>query len=360
MNWLPGWSKRVKIIINHDDIDSNLIDFPVLVYLSASSGYNNKDIGFIFDELKNNSNRKKIAITAIDGKTQYYVEIEKWNDDSEQAWLWVKIPLVSSSNDTQLYLYFDSHHPDNTVYVGDSGARPEVWDSHFKGVWHLGEESGSLKDSTSNGNDGINNGTNLGAVGMIDGCADFDNNTDDINCGSDLTLQPSNAITLEAWAKSDDAVEDQYSAIGGYSSNGDWFDGYGIFFNSNTNIRFYVSNFQNNVANATIDPDVWNYITGTYNRNAGSNQVKIYVNATAGTADTYSDAIRYRAANFTIGKMGGWITDWFNGLIDEVRISDIARSSEWIKASYESGNDNLLDFGIEEVFPIPIFFGTHF
>ena len=50
---------------------------------------------------------------------------------------------------------------------------------------------------------------------------------------------------------------------------------------------------------------------------------------------------------YTIGKY----TDddyYFNGLIDEVRISDTARSPAWIKASYNSENDTLLTYGAME------------
>ncbi|MBA7588061.1 hypothetical protein ES708_30109 [subsurface metagenome] len=39
----------------------------------------------------------------------------------------------------------------------------------------------------------------------------------------------------------------------------------------------------------------------------------------------------------------------FNGLIDEVRVSNIKRTAAWIKASYESAMDDMLDFGSEEV-----------
>ena len=37
-----------------------------------------------------------------------------------------------------------------------------------------------------------------------------------------------------------------------------------------------------------------------------------------------------------------------NGLIDEVRISNVARSADWLKATYETERDNLLTFGSEE------------
>jgi len=139
MAWLSNWKKRVKLSIDNGDIGSTLTDFPILIYLSASSGINSEDISFVFDELQSNDNRKKIAVTKDDGITQCYVEIERWDHALEKAWLHVKVPSISSSVDTDLYLYYDSTHADNTTYVGDTGSRTEVWNSDYKAVWHLNE-----------------------------------------------------------------------------------------------------------------------------------------------------------------------------------------------------------------------------
>ena len=40
--------------------------------------------------------------------------------------------------------------------------------------------------------------------------------------------------------------------------------------------------------------------------------------------------------------------NFFDGLIDEVRISNVARSAAWIKASYNSLNNSLLTYGARE------------
>jgi len=90
-DWLGGWSNRFKIIVDSDDISSVLTDFPLLIYLSSSSGLANNDVSFVFDELQSDFNRKKIAITTSNGLDQCYVEIERWDDLNEQAWLWVKV-----------------------------------------------------------------------------------------------------------------------------------------------------------------------------------------------------------------------------------------------------------------------------
>lgn len=154
MSWLSDWAKRVKIILDHNDIDAALSNFPHLVYLSASSGHSNKDVSFVFDELGSDANRKKIAVTKADGITQCYVEIEKWDHVNEKAWLWVKIPDVDPDVDTELYLYYDSAHADNNDWVGDpsDAVVHNVWDDDFVLVLHMEE---GLVDSSGNNNGAV-------------------------------------------------------------------------------------------------------------------------------------------------------------------------------------------------------------
>ena len=132
--WLSGWDKRVKMTIDSGDITDNLSNFPILVYLSASSGRTSVDVSAVFDELTDDANRKKIAVTKSDGETECYVEIENWDHATKKAYLWVKVSgenSISSSADTDLYLYYDVDHADNTTYVGDvdSATAANVWDN---------------------------------------------------------------------------------------------------------------------------------------------------------------------------------------------------------------------------------------
>lgn len=140
MGWLSGWGrKRVKLTIDADDIDADLTDFPILVYISASSGINAEDMSCVFDELISDANRKKIAVTTGDGVTECKVEIEKWDDANEKAWLWVKVPTIDDANNTDLYLYYDRNHADNDANVGDPESTPAmaVWDTNFLLVQHM-------------------------------------------------------------------------------------------------------------------------------------------------------------------------------------------------------------------------------
>ncbi len=51
---------------------------------------------------------------------------------------------------------------------------------------------------------------------------------------------------------------------------------------------------------------------------------------------------------------------FFNGLIDEIRVSNVARSAAWIKASYNSGNNSLVSYGSEEGIDNAVFFSCNF
>lgn len=66
--------------------------------------------------------RKKIAITKSDKVTQIYGEIEYWDSANEKAVIWVsKHDLVlSSSEDTELYFYYDSNQSNNNYYIGNT------------------------------------------------------------------------------------------------------------------------------------------------------------------------------------------------------------------------------------------------
>lgn len=100
----------------------------------------------MFDEIGKNS--KKIAVTQSDGVTQLYVEIEKWDYANKKARLWAKVPYIDDDVDTDLYLYYDRNHADNTAYVGAPNSTPakNVWDNHFVFVRHMHDEPRALID----------------------------------------------------------------------------------------------------------------------------------------------------------------------------------------------------------------------
>ena len=348
MTWLPGWSKRVKLTIDQNDIDAALTDFPILVYISASSGRNNDDVSCVFDELTEDANRKKIAVTKADGITQCYVEIEKWDDANEKAWLHVSRDgwEIASDVDTDLYLYYDKDHADNTDYVGDTNSTPaeNVWDEHFKAVYHMrdGVDNAHIYDSTNNNYDGVKKGANEPneVAGQVGRAQQFDKVDDDIDIP--ITDKSFTALTFFMLFKPMVGAVGQTSrpVYWGYSA-----DPYGIritLVEAGIGGYLYVRNTGGTVAYSaySCSVDTWVMIGITWD-GAQWYEVKDGVRTLIGDfAGTVAPTANLQLGYETV--------QTFGGALDEIRISDTDRSSAWTKATKESLWDDLLAFGSEE------------
>jgi len=347
--WLSGWNKRFRMTIDRDDVDTALSNFPILVHLSnSSSGRNNDDVSSIFDELQNDANRKKIAVTESDGLTQCYVEIERWDDAREEAWLWVRTPSINNTTDTVLYLYYDMDQADNTVYVGDTGstAAQNVWHSSFKGVWHLSETSGgvgAIKDSTSNNNVGTDNGSpTFSATGLIDSAISFDGIDDYINMSNSASLQFTSSLTIEAWINLDSFGSGSDVDIVLRKGEGNPND-YQLAIHDQKLALMIEENDDAGLESSTsLTATTWYYLAGTWN---GSIR-RVYLNGSEDGSGSKVGGIIPDSRDIYIGGRAG--TDLSTGVVDEIRASNMTRSAAWVKASYESGRDDLLDFGSEQ------------
>lgn len=350
MGWLAGWAKRVKLTVDAGDIDADLADFPILLYLSTSSGYNAEDISFIFDELTNDANRKKIAVTTSDETTECKVEIETWDDANEHAWLWVKAPSITDVGNTDLYLYYDHTHADNDANVGDPESAPAmaVWDANFKAVYHMRDyDTSHIHDSTSNNNDVIKKGANQPIVttsGKIDDAQDFDG-TDDY---ATIPFGLSPDYTIEFWAKPD--VITGSRVILSFENTGAGGSGVVMGFYGTTN-EILIGNdaFQKGLDGIStyLTAGTWNHWCDVVD---AANDIDFYLDGALKSLDV-TTYLSNAASCRDIGDRqagAGTHSFFFDGKVDEVRISNTLRSASWIKATCETGRDHLLDWGTEE------------
>lgn len=349
---LENWNNRVKLSLDKTKINSDLTDFPVRLHISATSGINNADLSNIFDKL--GANGKKIAITTSDGITQCYVEIERWDSINKEAELWVKVPSISSTEDTTLYLYYDPAQTDNTQYVGDanSAAAENVWGSNYKAVYHISQDPSGVAppilDSSSNNNDGTSKG-NMTSSDLVDGqigkAIEFDGVNDYIEVNNSVSLNPG-VITIETWAKSNTPTWNNYGFL--VSKR----DAYILHPNSGSkSITFYIMVggwISVTFSDPNLDITQWHHYAGTYD----GSSIKIYVDGVLKNSIVYPGSISTTdTGSLFIGWDDGFGGRYFNGAIDEVTISNIAYSDAWIKASYHSQNDNLISFGSIESIP---------
>ncbi|MBU1045829.1 DUF2341 domain-containing protein, partial [Patescibacteria group bacterium] len=351
--WLGTWSKRIEITASNTNVDNDLTQFPVLLKLGTSVGTNSADVSAVFDELQSDDNRTKIAVTKSDGTTELYVEIEKWDDANEQAVLWVSRSgwVLDADAPTTLYLYYDSSQADNTIYVGDVNSTPgaAVWDANYKGVYHLGEavntDAGGYKDSTSNNNDGTGVSMALTAPSAKIGIGqEFDGTADYIT----LPFTLATPYALEVWGKPDSlalgavllsqALTDTTGggvAMGYYNTSNEILVG-------NNTLRRGLSGISTYLTAGT-----WQYWVDVV---AANNNIIFYLDGVdkgTGTAVNYwsNDSGK---ATIAARCVGAAYSRFFDGSIDEVRISNTARSATWIKANYYTQTDGLVSWGSEE------------
>jgi hypothetical protein len=354
--WLSGWSYRRQLTIDGSKVDAALTDFPVLVKLDSS----------FFDFSKAKTGGADICLTSSDGTTLLKHEIERWNSTAQKAEIWVKIPSVSAGSSTAFYMYYG-----NPV-ASDAQDPASVWNTDFKLVQHLKETSGVHQDSTLYNNDGTAVGATQGATGMIDGADSFDGTNDYVNCGNSSSLTATQ-FSLEAWIRRVGSGTSQTTGSGGLSlepivSKGrNQVDTLGLnvnyFFGTNSS-GFLGFDFEDNVnggnhpttGNTALTTGQWYHVVVTYN-----GTTVIYINGNLDRSALISFTPDYNpwpaAIGSAISDEGGTGTPkgFFNGTIDEVRISSSGRSAAWIKASYNSGNNSLLTYGSEQVFPSPTF-----
>jgi len=312
--------------------------------------YTYNDISCIFDEVGANS--KKIAITKSDGITELYGEIEKWDEVNEEAELWVSRDgwAISDSEDTVGYLYYDNTHADNDAYIGIKNSTPaqNVWDGNFKGVYHMadGVDNEHIYDSTSNNNDGTKKAANepIEASGKIADAQDFDGDdyidVDDIGVGEGTTF------TLEGWLKTSDTGA--WGTLYAEANLANQIQEILLRKSAGNHAIIYVKNDAaqpDSIEGTVIVTDnAWHYLAGTRDgadlaifTDGGDKQT---VGGVAGTwtLDISALGVIHRS-NFL---------QYLIGSADEIRVSDVTRTDAWIKASYESGRDDLITWGSRE------------
>ncbi len=197
--------------------------------------------------------------------------------------------------------------------------------------WKMEETSGSTVADT--GAPPAENGTAYGAAiatgGGIGGsnARSFDGIDDYVNFGSSATLAPPN-ISVSFWTKNNVSPVLWDGILG--KTNSAWNQGWGFFYNSAADIRFFIENYSTNVAFATINPLNWNHVVGTWD---GTN-IRIYINGVGGTADSYSGSLT--TSNLFVMGMLESSSYNINGLIDEVYIYNTALSAIQICDLYKT------------------------
>ncbi len=359
-NWYDtDWRLRKQITIDFNQVDANLTGFPVLINLTtdaelaASAQIDGDDILF----------------TASDETTKIAHEIEFFDPGTGELVAWVNVPSVSASVDTDIYMYY------NNATVGSQQDVLNVWDANYVQVLHLKEAPNGtldeLNDSTGSGNHGqtfsmgagnsvdaqIGKGLNFVRADALDQFRVYD------SASLDGTADEG---TLEFWASFVAAPPPStYYLImvhslrfsGGRGMEHAWRadDNFFMYTNagdpggetwSGTSLHGFVAG-------------QWHHVVWRWQRVPGQDH-DLFTDGVSRAFDVADNS-----ANWTVdATMDDWYYGgnadrndrWFDGRMDEVRVSNIMRSDAWISTEHnnQSDPDNFYTLGPQTLYPLEI------
>ncbi len=285
-------------------------DFPVLVRL-------NKDF---FDFSKAKADGADLRFSNKNGEPLAY-QIEEWDVANGTASIWVRISTITGNARQEFKMYWG-----NAAAISESsGTAVFNASNNFAAVMHMNE---SINDAVG-AITPVDAGTTI-SDGVIGKSRTFSAGRG-VNCGTEIKTLPSGATphSSEAWIKANkinttilawgvpaDASKVVMSLASPSHIRAEcWFGG--------ADVKGAI----------TIHMSEWVHVVHAYD----GTKARLYVNGVLDNTDGSENMKIPETSSFYIG---GWNqvdgTYDFVGDIDEVRISKVARSAEWIRLQYEN------------------------
>jgi hypothetical protein len=330
--WLAGYEYRKSITIP----DANIIggphtDFPLLIDLSS-------DADIPVDA--NSAQGYDIVFTDNDGLTLLDHEIIVYDRTNYKAFVRMDLPDLS---DKTIYVYYGN------PTVSSDPSSSNTYSGDFQAVWHMEEEpfgGSNINDATSNGNLGTPDpsaftsassvGGKIGQAISFDGTSDFFS----VSNSSSVNLN-GNQFTIQAWINApDNAADKAILAKGLTNGNEQYMLGIGniatpdyVITRARINGSFY------SYSGGSITASNWQHIVYTYDdTQAPPNQITVYINgAIAYNGFVAGGNVESSVYSLLIGKRLT-SSDYITGLLDELRIADVARDINWIQTEFNNQN----------------------
>lgn len=325
---------------------SPLTDFPVLIRLSP--GLND----FRYSVCKA-ANGGDVRFADADGNLLAH-EIDTW-DESGTSLVWVKVPSLSSSTEIRAY-YGCANPPANNPQ--------DVWSNGYVGVWHLGESARPLADSTSHGLNFTrsctfsdrdagyyDNRMEFASSGLIGASVAFDKGTADDHKGGLFAYDTEQTrmdgfaqATLEFWSFERESIPTNSNGrylITKYTGS----TSFAYMVSEQARDHRYASQLRRvDDTNFSVNPNS----SGVRTTNEWTHSAYVYdsvdkhgyaymngVNRTNGTY-TPDQAVTTIDVPLCLGNRDSNSAYAFPGSFDELRLSSVARSADWVKATYDT------------------------
>lgn len=312
-----------NITIDHTKVagGEDLYNFPVMVSFSGQDFLKNDPVGKIknlngYDIIFTDENYNK-----LDHQLEYY------NGTNGDLIAWVRIPVLSCSTNTVFKILYGN------LQVTTDPSVTSAWDSHYKGVWHL--DNNSLNDFTSYNKPVTPYNAPTYPVGQISNSLGLDGSNQYAAVLNAPNTNFAGNITVSAWVYMDTRTRDQKIAGNQNNSSG----GYKFGIYTNNKVEFEIRNSANNPSlnrdepgGTILNTGQWYYLAGQSSDVLDS--IKTFVNGIPERPFKKTGILGTASNDLTIGKEPFLSNYYFDGRIDELRISDKVRSNGWMRTEY--------------------------
>lgn len=320
-----GYAYERNITIDHSMVQggSDLYNFPLMISLSGESFLRNHPAGDIY-----NSNGYDIIFTDANYNTLDH-QVEHYNGTNGDLIVWVRIPTLSASANTVIKIIYG-----NPAITANPSVTT-VWDSHYKGVWHL--DDNNLFDFTSYGFAGTPYNTPTYNTGVINNAMELNGTNEYAQVNNAPHLNFAGNITVSAWVYMDTRTRDQKIASNQNNISGGY--KFGIYTNNKVEFEIRtstnVASLNRDVSGGTVlNTGQWYYLAGISSDVLDS--IKTFVNGVSERPFRKSGTLGVASNNLVIGKEPFESNYYFDGRFDELRISDEVRSDGWMRTEYNN------------------------
>lgn len=269
-----------------------------------------------------------VPFTESVGVTKYDFEREKYVAATGEVIDHFKQASLSSSVDTPVYYLMG-----NAAVTTDQSNKTAVWDSNFKFVWHMADNAASttVLDSTSNAANGTNaaNTSTKTIAGEIAGALNYVNASSDSTHITNPVVVGTDSITVSFW----------YQPLQTAASLGimSFYDLTPISSSAPLVLRNNSGQLQQYNASIGFGGNLQTMTSGTYYHvvivAVATTSQKAYVNGALVETIGGPGANLIHQSDFGIGSS---YPDFGTGAVDEVRVSNIARTADWITTEYNN------------------------
>jgi len=340
--WNPAWRLRTRLTIDNTQGSEDLVDFPLLVELTADH----------FDFAAARSDLRDVRFVSAGGE-ELAAELDS-HEAAPRALYWVSVPLVSAGMTTTIWVYHG-----NPAAAASNRVASEVW-SHYAGAWHLGQLDQVLPDSTVNDSDLQSFGASV-AVGQIGAGQSLAGNSSNLHT---LPAEPSalaitGDLTVSIWAhiRSLDSnanytlnlYANPLVVCSAHTGTKDNYE-YAVNIGGDLRLRSYWESPSVNVCASSVlvgnVSDQWHHYAFT--RAAGRRLTNFYIDG-----EPVGDPLGFQQIANAYTNTALWIgADQYDVLnlnldavVDEVRVEPVARSAAWIFAIHHSEQLQMVSFG---------------